>query len=96
MFLDVTKFVLFALLIILYNNISALSVQRYNFFINNTTINIFFLVVSWWSIKQARKRIMPPPLPLRKCQHAPVARDEQLSQVVVHTLQTDFHDRGQA
>ena len=39
---------------------------------------------------------MPPPLPLRKCQHAPVARDEQLSQVVVHTLQTDFHDRGQA
>ena len=96
MFLDVTKFVLFALLIILYNNISALSVQRYNFFLNNTTINIFFLLYCGGVFKQARKRIMPPPLPLRKCQHALVARDVLLSQVVVHTLQTDFHDRGQA
>ena len=39
---------------------------------------------------------MPSPLPLRKCQHAPVARDEQLSLFAGHTLQTDFHDRGQA
>ena len=96
MFLDFTKFVLFALLIILYNNISALSAQRYNFFLNNTTINIFFLVVSWWSIKQARKRIMPPPLPLRKCQHALVARDEQLSQCFAHTFQTNHYGQGQA
>lgn len=54
--LDVTKFVLFVFSVKICNYISALSVQRYNFFFNNTTINIFFLVISWWGIQTGKEK----------------------------------------